>query len=137
MNSQTILDKLNSDTIANEELILGLNADNHHIIGLTFFKIIERKYCDEQIRLKLAQLGSLLKDRPFYGPYKYSHIAISTLYLSENDDAIAKYQEILIDMSEDDKYFVDNFIRGMKDGSNLPNGEKYFSTVELIPKVVV
>ncbi|MCL1852616.1 MAG: hypothetical protein FWF88_06240 [Peptococcaceae bacterium] len=122
MNSQMLLDKLNNDSISNEELILGLNAENHHVIGLTFYKIIDRKYCDEEIISRLVQLSSLLKDRNFYGPYQYSHIAVSALYLTEHEEAISKYHEIFEGMNEDDKFFIDDFIKGMKEGEGVAQG---------------
>lgn len=41
--------QLNNDSIKNEELLDCLNSKNFNIVGLTIYKIIDRKYCDEYI----------------------------------------------------------------------------------------
>ena len=110
MNDQTLLDKMKDNSITNEELILGLNAGKHNVIGRTILAIIERKYCNEQVILKLAQLGSLLQDHLLIGPYQIGHMAIAALYLIDNDEARPKYYDLFNTLNERDKFFVENFI---------------------------
>lgn len=49
LNCNETMKQLNNDSIKNEELLDCLNSKNFNIVGLTIYKIIDRKYCDEYI----------------------------------------------------------------------------------------
>ncbi|MCL1873962.1 MAG: hypothetical protein FWF85_07590 [Clostridiales bacterium] len=111
MDNQILFDKLKKDSIENDELIFGLNSEKHNIIGLTILAIIERKYCNEQIIIRLVLIGTLLKDHKLFGLYQIGHMAIAALYLIGDEKAQSKYYELYEELSDDDKYIVDNFIK--------------------------
>ena len=62
MNYNETIKQLNNDSIKNEELHDCLNSKNFNIVGLTIYKIIDRKYCDEYIIKTLAKIALLLKN---------------------------------------------------------------------------
>jgi hypothetical protein len=111
MDNQILFKKLKNNTITNDELIFGLNSEKHNIIGLAVLEVIERKYSDENIIIRLVQLSSLLSDNKLFGIYQIGHIAIAALFLIGDDEVIFKFNELYGKLSENDKFITDNFIR--------------------------
>lgn len=104
-------EEIKANTIKNEDLITCLEAKNLRVVAMAIFKIIERNYCNIRIIDRLTQLGELLKDNKFIGPWQFGHVAIATLSLLENEDAKVRFNEVFKKLSDDDKYLVDNFIK--------------------------
>ncbi|MEE4562744.1 hypothetical protein V2U88_09810 [Paenibacillus polymyxa] len=78
---------------------------------MAMFKLIERNYCDYKIVDRLAELGVLLTDSKFIGPWQFGHVAIATLSLLDNKDAQIKFNELFEELNDNDKFLVDNFIK--------------------------
>lgn len=106
-----LAEEIKDDTIKNEDLIVCLEAKNFRVVAMAMFKLIERNYCDIGIVERLGQLGQLLTDSKFIGPWQFGHVAIATLSLLSHEDAKIKFMEIFEGLSEDDKFLVDNFIK--------------------------
>ncbi|MRN53037.1 hypothetical protein [Paenibacillus monticola] len=58
-----------------------------------------------------AQLGELLTDSEFIGPWQFGHVALATLSLLDNEGAKIKFSEMVEGLSDNDKFLVDNFIK--------------------------
>ncbi|WP_152392601.1 hypothetical protein [Paenibacillus guangzhouensis] len=106
-----LAEEIKTDTIKNEDLITCLEAKNLRVIAMAMFKIIERNYCDVRIVDRLTQLGELLKDSKFIGLWQFGHAAVATLFLLQNEDAKIRFNEVFKELSDDDKFLVDNFIK--------------------------
>lgn len=106
-----LVEEIKLDKIKNEDLIVCLEAKNLRVAAMAMFKLIERKYCDMGIVDRLTQLGKLLKDYKFIGPWQFGHAAIATLSLLENDDAKKRFNQIFEGLDDNDKFLVDNFIK--------------------------
>ncbi len=118
LNYNETIKQLNNDFIKNEELLDCLNSKNFNIVGLTIYKIIDRKYCDEYIIKTLAKIALLLKNNKVVGPYQMGHLAISALFLVENKFALEHFNQIYNNLNSNDKFLVDNFIKGMQENNN-------------------
>ena len=105
-----LVEQIKSDKINNDDLIICLEAENLRVVAMAMFKIIERNYCDKRIVDRLIQLGKLLKDNKFVGPWQFGHAAIAALSLLDNDDARSSYNEIISGLNDTDKFLVNNFI---------------------------
>lgn len=106
-----LVEEIKNDKIKNEDLIICLEDGNLRVVSMAIFKIIERNYCNERIVNRLVQLGTLLKDNKFVGPWQFGHIAIATLSLLNNDEARRAYSQIINKLDETDKFLIDNFIK--------------------------
>ena len=106
-----LIEKVEDDTIKNEELIILLNEENYRAISDAILTVIERKYCVEQIINRLVELSGRLTNNKLIGPWQIGHVAIATLYLVEDDKARKKYYEILGELDELNQFLVDNFIK--------------------------
>lgn len=105
-----LVEEIKTDKIKNEDLIVCLEAKNLRVVAMAMFKLIERNYCDYRIIDRLAELGELLTDNKFIGPWQFGHVAIATLSLLDNEDAKAKFNELFEGLSDNDKFLVENFI---------------------------
>ncbi|WP_374016273.1 hypothetical protein ABU162_18335 [Paenibacillus thiaminolyticus] len=106
-----LAEQIKSDKIKDEDLIVCLEAMNLRVVAVAMFKLIERNYCDIRIVERLAELGKLLTDSKFIGPWQFGHVAIATLSLLSHKDAKTKFNELFEGLSKDDKFLVDNFIK--------------------------
>lgn len=106
-----LVEEIKNDKIKNEDLIICLEAGNLRVVAMAMFKVIERNYCDERIVNRLAELGKLLKENKFVGPWQFGHAAIATLSLLDNDNARNTFNELFSVLNDTDKFLVDNFIR--------------------------
>ncbi|MFU1794154.1 hypothetical protein ACM1RC_09820 [Paenibacillus azoreducens] len=106
-----LAEEIKTDKIKNEDLIVCLEAKNLRVVAMAMFKLIERNYCNIRIVDRLAELGELLTDSKFIGPWQFGHIAIATLSLLDNEDAKIKFNELFERLSDNDKFLVDNFIK--------------------------
>ena len=106
-----LVKQLDNDTIANDDLIICMKDYNYVVIAKAMFKAIERSYCNDEIVDRLAELTNLLKDSKFIGPWQMGHVALATLSLLDNDGATKKFSELSENLSENDKFLVDNFIK--------------------------
>lgn len=106
-----LVEEIKNDKIKNEDLIICLEDENFRVVAMAMFKIIERNYCDKRIVNRLNQLGKLLKDNKFVGPWQFGHVAIATLSLLDNDDAKSMFNELFDGLDDTDKFLVDNFIK--------------------------
>lgn len=106
-----LANEIKTDTIKNEDLIICLEAKNLRVVSMAMFKLIERNYCDLKIVERLSELGKLLTDNKFIGPWQFGHVAIATLSLLNHKAANLKFNEIFEELNEDDKFLVDNFIK--------------------------
>ena len=105
-----MIDKLKDDAIKNEELFDCLNSKNFNIVGLSIYKIIDRKFCDKNIIKALTKIA---------GPYQLGHLAIAALFLVGDKSALEYFNQLSENLNDNDKYLVDNLIKGMQ-----ANGEK-------------
>ncbi|OXM83271.1 hypothetical protein [Paenibacillus rigui] len=106
-----LAEEIKTDKIKNEDLIVCLEAKNLRVVAMAMFKLIERNYCDLRIVERLAELGELITDNKFIGPWQFGHVAIATLSLIDNEDAKIKFNELVDGLSNNDKFLVDNFIK--------------------------
>ena len=106
-----LLEKVDNDTIMNDELILLLNQENYRAAIAAMFKLIERKYCDELIINRLVQLSGRLNNNKFIGPWQIGHVAIATLKLVEDEKANKEYNIIMNQIDDLNQFLVDNFIK--------------------------
>lgn len=105
-----LVEEIKTDKIKNGDLIVCLEAKNLRVVAMAMFKLIERNYCDYRIVERLAELGELLTDNKFIGPWQFGHVAIATLSLLDNEDAKIKFNELFEGLSDNDKFLVENFI---------------------------
>ena len=103
--------KIKQNEIPMENIVRYLNKENLGISGVIIFKIINEKYCNEEIIKKLISFSQLLEGYKFIGPWQYGHVAIAALFLLQDDKATEKYIEIYNSLNDDDKFLVDNFIK--------------------------
>lgn len=115
MKNIEIYEKLKNDSIKNEELYSCLISKNFNIVGAAIYRIIERKYCDDCIVKVLTQIALLLSGHKVIGPYQMGHLAIAALFLVEDKSALESFKQIFNNLKDDDKFFVDNFIKGMQE----------------------
>lgn len=106
-----LAEEIKTDKIKNEDIIVCLEAKNLRVVAMAMFKLIERNYCDVRIVDRLAELGELLTDSRFIGPWQFGHVAIATLSLLGHEDAKIKFNELFEGLSDNDKFLVDNFIK--------------------------
>ncbi|NOV01565.1 hypothetical protein [Paenibacillus planticolens] len=106
-----LVKQLDNDTIANEDLIICMKDYNYGVIVKAMFKAIERYYCNDEIVNRLAELSNLMKDSKFIGPWQMGHVALATLSILDNDGATKKFSELVENLSENDKFLVENFIK--------------------------
>ncbi|MBD5134347.1 MAG: hypothetical protein HDT39_00080 [Lachnospiraceae bacterium] len=106
-----LVEEIQNDNIKNEDLIICLEVENLRVVAMAMFKIIERNYCNQRIVNRLTQLGKLLKDNRFVGPWQFGHVAIAALALLENDYAKSMFDELFAGLNDTDKFLVDNFIK--------------------------
>lgn len=113
-----MIEKLKKDSIKNEELFDCLNSKNFNIVGQSIYKIIDRKYCDECIIKALIKIAPMLNGYKVVGPYQMGHLAISTLFLVKNKAALECFMQLYNDLNNNDKFLVDNFIKGIQEGDD-------------------
>ena len=113
-----MIEKLKNDSIKNEELLDCLNSKNFNIVGQTIYKIIDRKYCDDNIIKTLTIITQTLSGYKVMGPYHMGHLAIATLFLVKDKSALEHYKQIYNNLNNNDKFLVDNFIKGIKENSD-------------------
>ncbi|MEJ8553917.1 hypothetical protein [Tepidibacter sp. Z1-5] len=106
-----LVEEIKNDKIKNKNLIVCLEANNLRVVAMAMFKIIERNYCNKRIVDRLAQLGKLLKNNKFIGPWQFGHAAIATLSFLDNKDAKTMFNELFESLNETDKFLVENFIK--------------------------
>ncbi|MDR2889391.1 MAG: hypothetical protein LBV33_06070 [Lachnospiraceae bacterium] len=111
MDTNTLLIKLNDDSIQNEELHVCLESKNPSIVGKSILKIIERKYIDDVIVELLTKISLLIGGYKAVGPYEFGHLAIAALFLVNNSSALNSFDIAYSTLKEDDKFLVDNFIK--------------------------
>jgi hypothetical protein len=114
-----MIDKLKDDAIKNEELFDCLNSKNFNIVGLSIYKIIDRKFCDKNIIKALTKIAAMLSGYKIAGPYQLGHLAIAALFLVGDKSALEYFNQLYENLNDNDKYLVDNLIKGMQ-----ANGEK-------------
>ena len=102
--------KIINNEIQTEDLVHYLCKDYLGIAGVVIMRLINEKYCNEEILEKLVSFRHLLNGNKFVGPWKYGHVAIAALYLFQDKRASEKYKEIYNDLSSNDRFLVDNFI---------------------------
>lgn len=112
-----MVERLKNDSIKNEELFDCLDSKKFNIVGKSIYKVIDRKYCDEQIIKALSQIATQLKGFKVAGPYQLGHLAIAALFLVKNESAIECFKQIYNDLNNNDKFLVDNFIERMQEQS--------------------
>lgn len=102
--------KFNDDSIKNEELIDCLNSKIFNIVGMSVFKIMERRYCDESIIKALAEIALKLSGYKAVGPYQMGHLAIAALFLVNDQSSMECFTRIYKNLNGNDQFLVDNFI---------------------------
>ncbi|MDE5596973.1 MAG: hypothetical protein K2J04_04000 [Lachnospiraceae bacterium] len=112
-----MIEKLKNDSIKNEELLDCLNSKNFNIVGQAIYKIMERRYCDEDIIKALTKTASMLNGYKVIGPYQMGHLAIAALFLVEDKSALEYFNQIYNNLDSNDKFLVDNFIKNMQLGA--------------------
>lgn len=60
----------------------------------------------------------MLKNNKVVGPYQMGHLAISALFLVKNKFALERFNQIYNDLNNNDKFLVDNFIKGMQENND-------------------
>lgn len=119
MEHNEMLLRLKNDSIKNDELCDCLNSKNSNIVGQTIYKVIARAYCDEFVIKALTRIAPLLNGYKVMGPYQLGHLAIATLFLVNNKSALQRFKQISNDLSDNDKFLVDNFIKGMREKGDV------------------
>lgn len=115
LDYKKMIEKLNNNSIKNEELWDCLNSKNFNIVGLTIYKIIERKYCDDRILKALTQIAAMLDGYKVAGPYQIGHLAMAALYLIEDESALDRFTQLHNNLNDNDKFLVDSFIERYKE----------------------
>lgn len=110
MKYSEMVEKLENDSIKNEELADCLNSNKINIIGMSVWTIIKRKYCDESIIKALANIAPLLSGYKAVGPYQIGHLAAAALFLVRDQAALDCFANIYDNLNEIDKFLIDNFI---------------------------
>lgn len=110
MKYSEMVEKLENDSIKNEELADCLNSNKINIIGMSVLTIIKRKYCDESIIKALANIAPLLSGYKAVGPYQIGHLAAAALFLVRDQAALDCFSNIYDNLNEIDKFLIDNFI---------------------------
>lgn len=106
-----LIKKIENNQIKNEDLIVCLESENLRVVAMAIFKIIERNYCDDRIIERLVQLGELTSNNKFMGPWQFGHVALATLALVDNVTANEVYNNIFVNLKENDKFLIENFIQ--------------------------
>ncbi|MDQ6423116.1 hypothetical protein RB620_27165 [Paenibacillus sp. LHD-117] len=106
-----LVKQIENNTIKNEDLIFCMEDHNFGVVTMSMFKAIERKYCNQRIVDRLAELSRLLKDNKFIGPWQMGHVALAALSLLESESSKKKFIELFENLNENDKFLVDNFIK--------------------------
>lgn len=114
MKQNEMILKLENNSIKNEELYDCLMSKNLNVLMETIYKIIERKFCDENIIMALTKISPMLNGYKLVGPYQIGHLAIGALALVNNELALEKFKQIYSELNDNDKFIVDNYIKGMK-----------------------
>lgn len=109
-----MIEKLNNDSIKNEELRDCLNSKNFNIVGLAIYKIMERRYCDDHILKALIKIASMLGGYKVAGPYQIGHLAIAALFLIKDETALNCFTQLYNNLNDNDKFLVDNFVERYK-----------------------
>ncbi len=94
-----------------------LNSKSFNIVGQAVYKIMERRYCDENIIKALTKIASMLNGYKVIGPYQMGHLAIATLFLVEDKSALEYFNQIYNNLDDNDKFLIDNFIKNMQLGA--------------------
>lgn len=115
MEQNEMIGKIKDDSIINEELYDGLTSRDFNTVGLSLYKIIERKFCDHNIIMALTKISLLLNGYRVAGPYQIGHLAIAALALVNDKSALECYEQIYRNLNENDKFLVDNYVKGMKE----------------------
>lgn len=76
--------------------------DKEHlgISGVIILKIMNERYCNEEIIEKLVSFSELLVGYRFIGPWQYGYVAIAALSLLPDNRATDKYVEIYKKLSD-------------------------------------
>lgn len=119
MKHNELFEKLKKDSIKDEELFDCLVSKNFNVIGQAIYKIIDRKYCNENIVNALVQIASMLDGYKVIGPYQMGHLAIAALYLVDNESAIKHFDSIYQNLKDNDKFLIDKFIEGINENNSL------------------
>ena len=117
MLHKEMIEKLKNNSIKNEELWDCLNSKNFNIVGQAIYKIMERRYCDEDIINALTKIVPMLNGYKVIGPYQMGHLAIAALFLVEDKSALEQFNQIYNNLDSNDKFLVDNFIKNMQLGA--------------------
>lgn len=115
MEQNEMIVKLEDNSIKNEELYSCLISKDFNIVGRTLYKIIERKFCDDNIIIALTKISLMLDGYRVAGPYQIGHLAIATLALVDNKSALKHFEQIYNGLNDNDKFLVGNYIKGMKE----------------------
>lgn len=115
LDNNTMLLKLKTDTIKNEDFYKCLNSNDLNIILQTIYKIIDRKYCDKLIIEIFTKMAKLLTGYKIAGAYQIGHLAISALYLIQDESSLKSYEGLYSKLNDNDQFLVDSFIKGMKE----------------------
>ena len=110
-----MIEKLKNDSIKNEELLDCLYSKYFNIVGPAVYKIMERRYCDDDIIEALTKIASMLNGYKVIGAYQMGHLAIAALSLVKDKSALEQFNQIYNNLDDDDKYLVDNFIKNMQE----------------------
>lgn len=121
-----MVERLKNDSIKNEELFDCLDSDQFNIVGRSIYKVIDRKYCDEQIIKALSQIATQLKGFKVAGPYQLGHLAIAALFLIMNESALECFKQIYNNLNNNDKFLVDNFIERMQENDKKLQVQVWF-----------
>ena len=105
-----LTEKINNNEIPKEEWANYLDKSKLGIAGIVIFKLIKERYCNEEIIERLVDFSKLLHGYKFLGPWQYGHVAIATLLLVQDEEAMKRYLEICEELNANDKFLVTNFI---------------------------
>ena len=106
-----LYEQLKNNTINNESLLLCLQSQNYRIVAMSLSRLIERNLSNNDVIDRLSELGKLLTDNKFIGPWQLGHFAIATLSLLEDKDSRDKFDKIYKELNDNDKFLVNNFIK--------------------------
>lgn len=106
-----LFEQLKNDEISDNDLILSLQSENFRIVSMAMSRLIERNFYDDTIIKRLEELSQLLANNKFVGPWQFGHFAIATLSLLDDEKYKSKFNDIFNELSENDKFLVDNFIK--------------------------
>ena len=112
MNINSLIDKIKSNLLDDDELIQCLNIPNNMIQNYAIQKIVERKITNSDVIETLVKLSYLkdLQSHRLFSYYSLGHIAIAALHELETKESFSEYESLFEQLSDWDKEVVEKLI---------------------------